>query len=324
MKISRHSSATRLTALLLFIVAIISVFSATVYADAASQDTIQKQNVYYGETSLYTSSDYCLSDQYFFSVGTLHLPFATPLSLPTGRAYNDDDNYQIAIDHATSSNYSTIPYKFTGVNPTNSSRNYLKIQKTELCYTPAYQWAEKGLAPSGTKLHEFKYYYISKKAAQYGILIKNAGNKEGAARDQYYTDTERAEIAKRYQKYRDKTDKLYNLGISILGQAKQTVGGYHPQLGMLLGNKELYGYRNIVASQEQAAFEWYVIERGFDIQQLDQYLDEVLEDVYQYVETTRITAPEFSTFEIDGSKARIDYENHTVTLNQAFGDDWSA
>ena len=55
MKISRHSSATRLTALLLFIVAIISVFSATVYADAASQDTIQKQNVYYGETSLYTS-----------------------------------------------------------------------------------------------------------------------------------------------------------------------------------------------------------------------------------------------------------------------------
>lgn len=324
MKISRHSSATRLTALLLFIVAIISVFSATVYADAASQDTIQKQNVYYGETSLYTSSDYCLSDQYFFSVGTLHLPFATPLSLPTGRAYNDDDNYQIAIDHATSSNYSTIPYKFTGVNPTNSSRNYLKIQKTELCYTPAYQWAEKGLVPSGTKLHEFKYYYISKKAAQYGILIKNAGNKEGAARDQYYTDTERAEIAKRYQKYRDKTDKLYNLGISILGQTKQTVGGYHPQLGMLLGNKGLYGYRNIVAGQEQSAFEWYVIERGFDIQQLDQYLDEVLEDVYQYVETTRITAPEFSTFEIDGSKARIDYENHTVTLNQAFGDNWTA
>lgn len=324
MKISRHSSATRLTAVLLFVVAIISVFPATVYADAASQDTIQKQNVYYGETSLYTSSDYCLSDQYFFSVGTLHLPFATPLSLPSGRAYNDDDNYQISIDRATSSSYSTIPYEFTGVYPTNSSRNYLKIQKTELCYTPAYKWDEKGLVPSGTKLHEFKYYYISKKAAQYGILIKNAGDKEGAARDQYYTDNERAEIAKRYQKYRDKTDKLYNLGISILGQSKQTVGGYHPQLGMLLGNKDLYGYRNIVAGQEQSAFEWYVIERGFDIQQLDQYLNEVLDDVYQYVETTRITSPEFSTFEIDGSRARIDYENHTVTLNQAFGVDWTA
>ena len=124
----------------------------------------------------------------------------------------------------------------TGVYPTNSSRNYLKIQKTELCYTPAYKWAEKGLVPSGTKLHEFKYYYISKKAAQYGILRKDAEDTAGAARDQYYTDNERAEIAKRYQKYRDKTDKLYNLGISILGQSKQTVGGYHPQLGMLLGN----------------------------------------------------------------------------------------
>lgn len=291
---------------------------------AADNSAIQKQSIYYGQTQFYTASDYCLSDLYAgFANGTLHFPFAYPLSLPTGLAYNDDDNYNLTIDHVTASNYSTIPYKFINVIPTGTVRNYLKLQKTELCYTPEYQWKSNGLVPAGTKLHEFGYYYISKKAAQYGILRKDVGDSGWANRDQYYTDAECAEIAKRYQTYRDKTDKLYALGIAILAQDEQTVGGYHPQLGFLFGNKNLYGYANIVPGQEQNAFEWYVKERGFDIQQLDQYLNEVLDDVYQYAETTRITAPEFTSFEIASSKARIDYENHTVTLNKPPLADWS-
>lgn len=320
----RYCHFKKIVSAILLVATLITLLPTIAIAADENTDTIKKQTVYYGDPKLYTNSGYCLSDQYYFSLGTLHLPFASPLSLPTGLAYNDDENYNLAIDHATEFGYTNF-YRFTGINPIGDTRNYLKFQKTELCYTTKNDWEIRGLVPPGAELHEFKYYYISKKAAQNGLLLKDAAaDKEDSGRDQYYTDAERAEIAKRYQTYCDKTDKLYNLGISILAQSGQTVGGYHPQLGFLIGNKNLYGFTGIVAGRELEAFEWYVIERGFDIPQLDQYLNEVLDDVYQYVETTRITSPEFSTFEIDGSRARIDYENHTVTLNQAFGEDWSA
>lgn len=239
----------------------------------------------------------------------------TSLALPQGLDPKDSASYYLKITGKRAADQDG--YSFSKISPNKQNRNYYQFQPTDIHYTTMAS-SIKGMAtaPAGTPLSDRMWFVIPEKAAEYDSKKASTGDKNDEStfnRDSYYTDAEVQEIKALYETYLQKYQKLNGLREYILSQDTLQIGGYHPQLASKL---KIYNcYVGVSQTPSINQFVWGMKALGFDIPQMKEYVNTVLDQAYDYVESTRIDSPDITSFEVSGSKARIDAQKHTVTLN---------
>ena len=237
------------------------------------------------------------------------------IGLPSGLDPKDSASYVLTLIGNKAAKQDG--YSFSSISPDKQNRNYYQFQPTDIHYTTTASTINgKATAPAGTPLSARQWFLIPEKAAEYFSKNPLGGDKNNETtfnRDSYYTDAEVQEIKALYETYLQKFQKLNGLREYILSQDTLQVGGYHPQLAYMLIIDSCY----VGVSQTPSIdlFVWAMKAYGFDVPQMKEYVNTVLDQVYDYVESTRIDSPDITSFEVSGSKARIDAQKHTVTLN---------
>lgn len=237
------------------------------------------------------------------------------LRMESGLDPADQKSYYLTISGkkqiATSAGYA-----FTKIIPEGQERNYYHFQENDIYYTTTSTTAlGKNTVPDGTVLSRRDWLIIPKKTAEYFAQTTVEDDREHettANRDSFYSEEEVKQIEGYYETYLEKYKKLNDLREYILSQDSVYVGGYHPQLASKLS---IYSCLTATQTHSRDLFVWAMKSFGFDVNQVDEYINHTLDDVYNYVETTRVDSPDITSFEVSGSKARIDTEKHTVTLN---------
>ena len=272
-----------------------------------------------------TQTNYAASTGYQWDSATTNLPFLFTLSLPTGRDWKTENNYLLTLE-ASQNPIGThgSAYEAIGMAPDSVQRSYKYPQPVLINYKRYKDFDNKKFAGSSATFTYLGYYVVPVKAAQNGIRWGDKGGSD-IDRYSYYTDDELAAIRALFPAYLEKTEKLRALGTQILSQKELSVGSYHPQYGFMAQLKNTVGgsFENVL-KMDQYAFCNLVVGRGLDVAQAEYYVNHVLDDVYDRISQERIDSPDFTSFEIAGSKARIDTEKHTITLNKPFGADWTA
>ena len=272
-----------------------------------------------------TQTNYAASTGYQWDSATTNLPFLFTLSLPTGRDWKTENNYLLTLE-ASQDPIGThgSAYEAIGMAPDSVQRSYKYPQPVLINYKRYKDFDNKKFAGSSATFTYLGYYVVPVKAAQNGIRWGDKGGSD-IDRYSYYTDDELAAIRALFPAYLEKTEKLRALGKQILSQKELSVGSYHPQYGFMAQLKNTVGgsFENVL-KMDQYAFCNLVVGRGLDVAQAEYYVNHVLDDVYDRISQERIDSPDFTSFEIAGSKARIDTEKHTITLNKPFGADWTA
>lgn len=270
-------------------------------------------------------TNYEASTLYAWRSIIMNLPFLRSLSLPTGRDWKTENNYFLTLEASQSPEGSLGgPFEVVGLVQSGVQRNYKYLQPTLINYKRYTKFDSKKFAGSSATLSYLSYYYVPVKAAQNGIRWDDEGT-SSIDRDSYYTDDELTAIRALYPTYLEKTEKLRALGARILTQTELSVGGYHPQYGFMAQLKTMTGDSfTKVLSMNEDMFCNLVVGCGMEVAQAEYYVNHVLDDVYDRVSQERIDSPDFTSFEIAGSKARIDTEKHTITLNKPFNADWTA
>ena len=237
------------------------------------------------------------------------------LALPQGLDPKDSASYYLKITGKRATNRDG--YSFSNISPDKQNRNYYQFQPTDIHYTTTAS-SIKGMAtaPAGTPLSDRVWFVIPEKMAEYDSKKASTGDKNDEStfnRDSYYTDAEVQEIKALYETYLQKYQKLNGLREYILSQDTLQIGGYHPQLASKLWIFDCY--TGVSQTPSIDVFVWGMKAMGFDIPQMKEYVNTVLDQAYDYVESTRIDSPDITSFEVSGSKARIDAQKHMVTLN---------
>ena len=321
---SRTRRGFQLLAALLIVLQLVPFLPAASAAGIAevSGSLFTQVNNFSWSTTIDTQTKATVSRIYAWNHTTQNLPFLHQISLPAGRDWKTENNYLLTLEAQPATGYSS--YETVGLTPSGIQRSYKYPQPTLLNYKRVQNLDNKRLASQSAVFSYLSYYYVPVKAAQYGIIWGDA-DRENIDRYSYYTDNELTAIRALYPTYLEKTEKLRALGTRILTQTELSVGGYHPQYGFMAQLKDTRGssFTNTLSMNEDV-FLGLVVVCGLDVSQAEYYVNHVLDDVYDRISQERIDSPDFTSFEIAGSKARIDTEKHTITLNKPFNADWTA
>lgn len=215
------------------------------------------------------------------------------LDLPTGRDWKNENNYRMRI-YAQKTESEATDYQFVSISPSDTILNYHHFQKLERRYTTGSAMDSKKYVPSGTPLAEVNYYIVPQKYVQFAG-VKPSYNEDGSQNNPYYTEEEETAIRALFPQYKEKAEAHTALKDYILSQPTLTIGGYHPQMAYrLLGRYP----RNMYGQLTEQAFAGAVYDSGLDLAQAQEYIDVVMDDIYDYVESTRIDSPDITSFEI--------------------------
>ena len=108
----------------------------------------------------------------------------------------------------------------------------------------------------------------------------------------------------------------------IQSQDKLMIGGYHPQLAFALITD--HAKTGVAGNSTAEMFLNCVEGNNLDVAQATEYVNVVMDEILDYVESTRIDSPDITAFEIAGSKARIDTQTHTIRLRKPAGQSWTS
>lgn len=331
-KMNRHS---RLLSLLLITAQIVSLLILPVGAATASGGLVwaEKRALLWMKKLSDPESDinayYTLYDQESGEniSNPEHISFAMqhilggadiPLDLPAGRDWKNENNYQMRL-YAKKTETDATDYQFVSISPSNTLLNYHHFQKLERRYTTGSAMDSTKYVPSGAPLAEINYYIVPQKYVQFAG-VNPSYNEDGSQNNPYYTEEEQTAIRALYPQYKEKAEAHIALKNYILSQTTLSVGGYHPQMAYrLLGRST----RNAYGQLSEQVFASSVYGCGYDLSQAKEYINVVMDGIYDYVESSRIDSPEITSFELGGSKGRIDASQRKVTVNIPLGYDTS-
>ena len=242
------------------------------------------------------------------------------ISLPSGRDWKTESSYVLSL-YGINTKTDKTGYQYSNLTPERTSRNYYHFQNTELQYTTGSDWKQLKVVPNDVKLHQSVYYIAPAKAARYG----NDSTEEQRSEDylsKVYPKEEQEAIKALFTTYQSKVQKHEALSQYIQTQDKLTVGGYHPQLAFSLVKDNA---KTGVAGNSTAEMFLNCVEgNNLDVAQATEYVNVVMDEILDYVESTRIDSPDITAFEIAGSKARIDTQTHTIRLRKPAGQSWTS
>lgn len=300
-----------------------STGSAKRWIEYAYEDLVRRQGVenaslgQYSYVNLETDKEIDLA-LWNAAIQNGRRPFDT-LRLNAGLDPKDPLSYYLTIGGKKQSN-SLYGYIFTELIPEKQNRNYYQFQPTDIHYTtPSTSALGKKTVPAGTILSKREWLIIPEKVAEYcaqATVEEDREHENVVNRDSFYSEAEVKQIEALYETYLKKYEKLNGLREFILSQDSVQVGGYHPQLASSLS---IYSCKDAKQKPSLGLFVWAMKSFGFDVNQIKEYVNHTLDEVYDYVENTRVDAPDIVSFEVSGSKGRIDYDKHTVTLNLPAG-----
>ena len=232
--------------------------------------------------------------------------------LPEGRDWKNENNYKLKL-YGQKVETEASDYQFLNIYPSDTVLNYHHFQKLERRYTTGSAMDSKMYVPSGAMLSETNYYIVPQKYVEFAG-VKPTRNPDGSYTNPYYTTEEDAAIRALFPQYKSRVDAHNALKNYILSQTELHVGGYHPQMAYrLIGSQAVNMYGQVT----EDAFLNAVHGEGYDLAQTQEFLSTVMDGIYDYVESSRIDAPEITSFELGGSKARVDAENRKITYNDA-------
>lgn len=288
--------------------------SALSWARPVSNDDAAKRQPYY--MLFDRSSGDNLSFPENISLAALH-SFGTAdvaIALPEGRDWKNENNYKLKL-YGQKVETDADDYQFLNIYPSDTVLNYHHFQKLERRYTTGSAMDSKMYVPSGAMLSETNYYIVPQKYVEFAG-VKPTRNPDGSYTNPYYTTEEDAAIRALFPQYKSRVDAHNALKNYILSQTELHVGGYHPQMAYrLIGSQAV----NLYGQVTEDAFLNAVHGEGYDLAQTQEFLSTVMDGIYDYVESSRIDAPEITSFELGGSKARIDAKNRKVTVNIPLG-----
>lgn len=243
-----------------------------------------------------------------------------PIALPAGRDWKSQDSYSMPLRGVNGKSVKT-GYQFEKLLPESTARNYYQHQTTELLYRSGTDYARYGTVPSSVVLHQRVYYIAPAKAARYGNDTEETKKDEGYVSKVYPIEEQNA-IKALFPTYLEKTKEHESLYRYIQNQTSIQVGGYHPQLAYALvrDTSKVGG----TGDSSETIFLDCVESANYDVAQAMEYVNVVMDEILDYVENTRIDAPDITAFEIAGSKARIDTQTHTIRLRKPAGQSWTS
>lgn len=241
---------------------------------------------------------------------------AIRLVLPEGKDPSDPQNYYMTIRGVPDAGLGTSNLlTFTGIASEQTSQNYYEFQRMELSLSA--ETNEPWHAPAGSPLSTVAYLVVPAKRATNELNIgENAGLSQTIQSS--YSEAEKQAIRELFPVYEQKILRLKELGDAILSLPTQAIGGYHPHFGITALHKGSVDYVNDASLTSEAKANYFLRDMmtyGYDVHQTEQYINYVLEDIYQSIDQTRILSPEIVSFEVAGSKARIDSDSRTIKLN---------
>ena len=240
------------------------------------------------------------------------------IALPEGRDWKNENNYKLKL-YGQKVETEASDYQFLNIYPSDTVLNYHHFQKLERRYTTGSAMDSKMYVPSGAVLSETNYYIVPQKYVEFAG-VDPTRNPDGSYANPYYTTEEEAAIRALFPQYKGRVDAHNALKNYILSQTELHVGGYHPQMAYRLISSQAV---NMYGQVTEDAFLSAVYGEGYDLAQTQEFLSTVMDGIYDYVESTRIDAPEITSFELGGSKARVDAENRKITVNIPLGYDTS-
>lgn len=236
------------------------------------------------------------------------------IALPEGRDWKNENNYKLKL-YGQKVETEASDYQFLNIYPSDTVLNYHHFQKLERRYTTGSAMDGEMYVPSGTLLSEANYYIVPQKYVEFAG-VKPTRNPDGSYTNPYYTTEEEVAIRALFPQYKSRVDAHNALKNYILSLKELHVGGYHPQMAYLLIGSQAV---DLTGQATENTFLYAVQGSGYDLVQTQEYLSTVMDGIYDYVESSRIDAPEITSFELGGSKARIDAKNRKVTVNIPLG-----
>ena len=267
-------------------------------------------------------SGYRVSDYKRAVVWTQHMLGGNfySVSLPGGRDWKAESSYMLSL-YGTNTKTDKTGYQYSNLTPERTSRNYYHFQNTELQYTTGSDWKQLKVVPNDVKLHQSVYYIAPAKAARYGNDSAEEKKDENYL-SKVYPKEEQEAIKALFTTYQSKVQKHEALSQYIQSQDKLMVGGYHPQLALSLIKDNSKTGSSAISTAE--LFLNCVEGSNLDVTQATEYVNVVMDEILDYVESTRIDSPDITAFEIAGSKARIDAQTHTIRLRKPAGQSWTS
>ena len=267
-------------------------------------------------------SGYRVSDYKRAVVWTQHMLGGNfySVSLPGGRDWKAESSYMLSL-YGTNTKTDKTGYQYSNLTPERTSRNYYHFQNTELQYTTGSDWKQLKVVPNDVKLHQSVYYIAPAKAARYGNDSAEEKKDENYL-SKVYPKEEQEAIKALFTTYQSKVQKHEALSQYIQSQDKLMVGGYHPQLAFSLIKDNSKTGSSAISTAE--LFLNCVEGSNLDVTQATEYVNVVMDEILDYVESTRIDSPDITAFEIAGSKARIDAQTHTIRLRKPAGQSWTS
>ena len=267
-------------------------------------------------------SGYRVSDYKRAVVWTQHMLGGNfySVSLPGGRDWKAESSYMLSL-YGTNTKTDKTGYQYSNLTPERTSRNYYHFQNTELQYTTGSDWKQLKVVPNDVKLHQSVYYIAPAKAARYGNDSAEEKKDENYL-SKVYPKEEQEAIKALFTTYQSKVQKHEDLSQYIQSQDKLMVGGYHPQLAFSLIKDNSKTGSSAISTAE--LFLNCVEGSNLDVTQATEYVNVVMDEILDYVESTRIDSPDITAFEIAGSKARIDAQTHTIRLRKPAGQSWTS
>lgn len=229
-------------------------------------------------------------------------------------------------------------YIFSNLSLEGKSVDYSNLQFAEIYYT--YQGhASSTMAPNTALLRQPKYFYIPVKGVQSDVryvredlewkLDENGKPYTETIRkfqryQQTFTAEEESAIRALYPVFIEKITQINAMAGFILSQNEAEAGGYHPQLGFYLQKMDDRN-RDVMNPRPWSEDDFYdaIQDAGMSAEQAEMYVNQVLDGIAEWVEENRIASPDITSFEIAGSKGRIDTKTHTVSLRKPLGAVWS-
>ncbi len=340
---TKNKYKIRLICVLLSILQIFGIFTISAFAAPSSAGTATRnaknwtqkvplnylisQNGDYstisGDYTLYdTVSGYRVSDYKRAIVWTQHMLGGNfySVSLPNGRDWKSESSYVLSL-YGKNTKAEKAGYQYSGITPERTNRNYYHFQETELQYTTGSDWKQLRLVPNDVTLHQSVYYIAPAKAVRYG----NDSTDEKQSEDylsKVYPSEEQAAIKALFTTYQSKVQQHDALSQYIQSQDKLMIGGYHPQLAFALITD--HAKTGVAGNSTAEMFLNCVEGNNLDVAQATEYVNVVMDEILDYVESTRIDSPDITAFEIAGSKARIDTQTHTIRLRKPAGQSWTS